>query len=214
MIQNSFEDNIDKNKKIKFSLHKFIATFGFIGRIKYMPGTFGSLAAFPLWFLLVAFAMSQTIILDFGKEAYTVIGIQILAILVLFIGGVISGDYYSKAIGVEDPKDVVIDEVVGQLITINLCMMGNIGIFTALEHKQMLNNTIMATLFFILPFLLFRLFDIFKPWPIGWLDRSIKGGIGIMLDDVMAAIFAVVSHYIIIILLIDFYWGAQVFENY
>jgi len=44
--------------------------------------------------------------------------------------------------------------------------------------------------FYILGFILFRLFDIFKPWPVSWADRKIKGGFGIMLDDILAAIYA------------------------
>jgi phosphatidylglycerophosphatase A len=52
---------------------------------------------------------------------------------------------------------------------------------------------------------LFRLFDIIKPWPINWLDKNIKGGIGIMVDDIVAAIFASVIHYAIIFTLIDWF---------
>jgi phosphatidylglycerophosphatase A len=58
---------------------------------------------------------------------------------------------------------------------------------------------------FVLPFVLFRLFDIIKPWPINWFDKNIKGGIGIMVDDIVAAIFASVTHYAIIFTLIDWF---------
>ncbi len=208
-----FFENRTNNIDFKFHLNKFIATFGFVGRIKYMPGTFGSLVAFPLWFLLVIISMNinESLVVDFKKVYFT---LQSFAILAFFVTGVISGGYYAKRIGVEDPKDVVIDEVVGQLITINLCMIGNIGIFSELDNKQMLNTTTIILFFFVLPFALFRLFDIFKPWPIGWMDKNIKGGLGIMLDDVLAAIFAVVSYYIILLLFIDFYWGKIIVANY
>lgn len=208
MVEENFKNKVDTDTKrdFKFHLHKFIATFGFVGRIKYMPGTFGSLAAFPVWFLLVIIAMNinESLVLDF-KQVY--FSVQIFAIVAFFVTGVISGGYYAKRIGTQDPKDVVMDEVVGQLITINLCMIGNVSIFSTLDQNQMLDTTTIVLFFFVLPFVLFRLFDIFKPWPIGWMDKNIKGGLGIMLDDVLAAIFAVVSYYIIILLLIDFYWG-------
>jgi phosphatidylglycerophosphatase A len=48
---------------------------------------------------------------------------------------------------------------------------------------------------FLMPFLLFRIFDIIKPWPIGWVDKNIKGGFGIMIDDILAAILASIMQY-------------------
>ncbi len=70
------------------------------------------------------------------------------------------------------PKGVVWDEIVGYLIT----MLG-----LPFNWMWMLGG-----------FLLFRLFDIWKPWPIRWVDRNVKGGLGIMFDDVIAAVFACV----------------------
>ena len=71
---------------------------------------------------------------------------------------------------ISDPSQIVVDEVSGQLITL---------MFIPPE-----------TMWYIIGFILFRFLDIKKPWPIRWLDRNIKGGIGIMLDDIVAGIFA------------------------
>ena len=86
------------------------------------------------------------------------------------VAGVFICGYTAKRMGVEDPGSVVWDEVVGYLITMAGLPFG-IGWMLA-------------------GFLLFRLFDIWKPWPIGWLDRNVKGGLGIMLDDVAAALIS------------------------
>ena len=58
---------------------------------------------------------------------------------------------------------------------------------------------------FVLPFVLFRLFDALKPWPINWLDKNIKGALGVMVDDVAAAIFASVVQYVLVFFILDFY---------
>ena len=69
-----------------------------------------------------------------------------------------------------DPSQIVVDEVAGQLITL---------MFIPPE-----------TIWYIFGLILFRFFDIKKPWPIGWLDKNVEGGMGIMLDDIIAGIFA------------------------
>ena len=57
----------------------------------------------------------------------------------------------------------------------------------------------------VVPFILFRLFDIMKPWPIDWLDQNVKGAWGVMIDDVAAAIFAVVVQYVLVFFILDFF---------
>ena len=74
--------------------------------------------------------------------------------------------------GCEDPKQVVIDEIAGQWLVLLIVPPG------ALEYA--------------LGFVLFRIFDIFKPWPVSWADRTIKGGFGVMLDDILAALYAMI----------------------
>ena len=93
-------------------------------------------------------------------------------IAVLFVTGAICAGAAEKILDRGDPGIVVIDEIVGQLIAL-----------TALPAHPV---TVLAG------FLIFRLFDIVKPFPINWLDRHIHGGIGIMLDDVLAGLFTLV----------------------
>ncbi len=116
-----------------------------------------------------------------GLDIYTYLGVTLL---MFGIGIYLCGET-SHALGVEDHPAIVWDEIVGYIITM-------IAVPVKLE-------------WIVAGFLLFRLFDILKPWPIRVLDRSIKGGMGIMLDDVLAGIFAaLVLHF----LLIPFVTGA------
>jgi len=92
--------------------------------------------------------------------------------LVLTIAGIWICDITEKAIRVHDHSGIVFDEIVGYLITMIAAPRGWIWI--------------------VLGFALFRLFDIWKPWPIKPIDKKLAGGLGTMLDDVVAAIFALI----------------------
>jgi len=102
---------------------------------------------------------------------------QYLAIvLVMFVAGIWICDVAAKGMGVHDDPSIVWDEIVGYLITMTASPPGWIWVIAG--------------------FVLFRLFDIFKPWPIRQIDKAVTGGTGIMLDDVVAAVFAlVVMHF-------------------
>lgn len=100
----------------------------------------------------------------------------ILTIVMLVIG-VWLCDVTAKDLGVHDHPSIVWDEIVGYFIT----MLG-----MPLNWKWV-----------ILGFILFRIFDIWKPWPISFLDKRVQGGLGIMLDDVVAAIFALFALHVI-----------------
>ena len=89
------------------------------------------------------------------------------------LAGLWSAQAYSRASGVEDPGAVVIDEVAGQWL--------------ALIPAAIAGPTIWQ---FAIGFALFRIADIGKPWPANWIDRRLSGGAGIMLDDVVAGIYA------------------------
>lgn len=94
----------------------------------------------------------------------------LVVIVVLFAFGVWCCHVSSKKLGVHDHPGIVWDEIVGMLIVL---------------------FAVPATfLTMVLAFLMFRLFDILKPWPIGWVDSQVHGGFGIMLDDVLAAAMA------------------------
>ena len=138
----------------------YISFFG-IGYIPIASGTFGSLAG-----LLLGYIINQ---INFN--------LFYLLIPIMLILGIIGSNLYEKQSGVKDSKIIVIDEVVGQLISMMFFMQNNILI--------------------VLSFFIFRLFDICKPWPASYIDKKIKGGMGVMLDDVVAGIYTVITLYII-----------------
>jgi phosphatidylglycerophosphatase A len=131
-----------------------VASFGYVGFFPIAPGTAGSLAALAL------FAVVRWV----GVPAFEV-GV-ILTILVL---GIWSANGAERALGRKDPGQVVIDEVLGMLITLALLPVSLTGVFVG--------------------FLLFRVFDVVKPYPTGRLEH-LPGGYGIMLDDAMAGVYS------------------------
>ena len=98
--------------------------------------------------------------------------VYLLVLLVMFVFGIWLCDKVSRDLGVHDHGGIVWDEWVGFLITMLWAPSG--------------------WLWVLVGFLLFRLFDIWKPWPIGYLDRHLSGGLGIMLDDVLAGVYSLV----------------------
>lgn len=96
-----------------------------------------------------------------------------VAALLLFPIGVWASGRYDASTGGHDASEIVVDEVVG--VWIALCVVP------------------VDWIHFIAGFLLFRLFDIWKPWPIRWVDRTVAGGLGVMLDDVLAGLAAAAS---------------------
>ena len=129
--------------------------FGFgSGLAKKAPGTFGTLAAIPVYWL---FAQTDNMVYSLLTLFVTVVGVWICGIA-------------AEKLGEHDFGGIVWDEVAGYLITLWLV--------------PLTWQTIIAG------FILFRFFDILKPWPIKWLDRHVHGGFGIMIDDVLAGVFA------------------------
>ena len=129
-----------------------IATVGGIGYAPVAPGTFGSAAGLIVWWLLPASPLVQGI-----------------AILAIFVAGSWGGNIAERHFGRTDPGQVVIDEVMGMLITLWLNPVGWIGALAG--------------------FVLFRIFDVIKPYPANRLEQ-LHGGIGVMADDAMAAVYA------------------------
>jgi phosphatidylglycerophosphatase A len=140
-----------------------LIAFGFgSGLAPRAPGTFGTLVGIPFWLLLG------------GLAPWTYGGV----ILALFILGSWVCGLSAERLGVHDYGGIVFDEVVGYLIT-TLPMLPGLGLPSPAGWKGIL-----------VAFLLFRFFDILKPWPIRLLDRHVGGGFGIMIDDVLAGVFA------------------------
>ncbi|MGI4753475.1 MAG: phosphatidylglycerophosphatase A family protein [Janthinobacterium lividum] len=193
----------------KKQFSEFFVTFFYIGKIKYCPGTFGSLAAFPLCYAIMYFVVDNKLIIPFANltlnEAQLVSVVIIASAICLLL--LILGTYFTKIYlnytDSKDPKEVVIDEVVGQLLTVILVFFSAVFVNESNVIKHLSTLKVSIILLFILPFSLFRLFDILKPWPINWLDKNIKGSLGVMVDDLAAAIFAAVTQYAIVFVLID-----------
>ena len=139
-----------------------VATFFGSGLSPVAPGTVGSLAALPLAYILLSVPLWQ---------AMLVIGL-------LFLVGVWASNTVEAALEQHDASLIVIDEVVGQCLVVTL-----LDIF--------LRGAVDTTLLLLLSFMGFRLFDVVKPWPVGWVDNKIEGGLGVMLDDVVAALVTV-----------------------
>lgn len=142
----------------------YFLAFGFgSGLSPVAPGTFGTLAAVPIYLALT----------------YLVNVYVYLAIAILFglLGFWLCGKT-AKDLGVHDHPGIVWDEIVGFLITMFLVPLSWVWVVTG--------------------FVLFRLFDIVKPWPIRRIDQNVAGGVGIMLDDVLAGICAWIVLQIII----------------
>ena len=155
----------------KFNL-AFI-TFFLIGKVKYAPGTVASLAACIL-FLLLANTFDFFIIF--------------LITLMIFFYSFIAINNLFKEFNSDDPQEIVIDEVVGQMLPLLA-----IPIY---ETLYPLPNIY----YYVSSFVLFRLFDIWKPYPINYIDNNVKGSFGIMLDDILA------SFYTILILIVIFFF--------
>jgi phosphatidylglycerophosphatase A len=132
-----------------------LATWFGAGLLPRAPGTWGSAAALPLAWLLVAWG---------GPTALA------LAVVVVSAVGWWASAVYVTRTGRDDPGEIVIDEVAGQWLAL---------IFVPLDP-----------LLYLAAFAAFRLFDIKKPFPVGWLDRHIDGGLGVMADDIAAGLYA------------------------
>ena len=137
-------------------VHLFAFGFG-SGLAPKAPGTFGTIAAIPLYLLLAGLPL----------WAYG------LVVVLAFAAGVYICDKTARDLGVHDHPGIVWDEFVGLWITLLAVPL----------HWFWL----------LLGFAWFRLFDVLKPWPISWCDRNVGGGFGIMLDDVLAGIMALVA---------------------
>ena len=145
--------NLPNVSMLRHPVHFLSLGFG-SGLAPKAPGTFGTIAAIPLYL-----ALATT-----SSEIYISITIA------LFLIGIYLCQVTATALGVHDHGAIVWDEIVGFLVTMSFVKYSLISV--------------------IVGFLLFRLFDILKPWPISWLDKKVQGGLGIMLDDLLAAVFA------------------------
>ena len=131
----------------------FVSTFGYLGYAPVAPGTFGSAAGLVVFYIV---RRAESVVVEFA------------AIAVLFALGVWAGTIAERHFGGIDPGPVVLDEVVGMLITLCLLPVNGAGAFVG--------------------FLVFRILDVVKPFPSARFEK-LPGGLGVMADDGMAAIY-------------------------
>jgi len=143
---------------------RFILTGFYIGKIKYAPGTFGTLLAIPIFLLIQDLSLISKILFVF-----------LFFLLSLFL---LSISYKRKVFDEIDDKSIVIDEIIGYLV------------FIIFFENTLFDLTV--------GFLLFRLFDIIKPYPISLIDKKMKNALGVILDDIIAGLFSGITLFIII----------------
>ena len=145
------------------TLQKLFLTFGGAGLSPKAPGTVGTLASLPI-----------------GLAVLYYLGMESLFMLTLAITiiGIFEINKYEKATGIHDHQQIVIDEAAGMWLSLMI----------AYSAALTMNYPYIEILAIIFSFATFRLFDIWKPSTIGWIDKELKGGMGVMLDDVLAGI--------------------------
>ena len=158
----------------KFNL--LILTMFGLGNSRYAPGTVASFVTCLIYITLFNYKVNILILIGL--------------VSLIFLYSIFILDELKNSFSEIDAKEIVIDEFVGQSIPLlsiyNLVLFNNI------------NNFILYT---FSVFFLFRLFDIFKPYPINIIDKKIKNGFGVMLDDVLAGIYSVIVFFLIFIVL-------------
>jgi phosphatidylglycerophosphatase A len=169
------------NKK-KFFL-KMITTFFGVGTSRVAPGTCGSLAAVLVWWLLLYTKPSLL-------NQYLISFFCVLILVLTAVGWGASYLYMKEINNNDDPQEIVIDEVVGQLISYFLTSVLVAVIGHALKIDVTKHIKFLGFVLTILPFLLFRFYDIKKPLLVGYFDKNFKNAFGVMADDVVGGIFA------------------------
>tara|TARA_B100000029_G_scaffold369801_1_gene363649 strand:+ start:396 stop:887 length:492 start_codon:yes stop_codon:yes gene_type:complete len=145
----------------------FVTLFG-IGKLKKIPGSYASLVTTIFLFLLFHIL---------NLSANTVL----IGIIIIFLISIYAVNIFIKDLDNKDPKEVVIDEFIGQSIPICLYEIAHEG---SKETSQILT-------FYFIMFILFRIFDITKPYPVSYYDKNFKNSFGVIMDDVCAGLYVV-----------------------
>ena len=152
------------NNKINYL---FVTLFG-IGKIQKIPGSVASLfTTIFLFFLFHTLNISPNIVL--------------FSIIVIFFISLYTVNIFIKDLDNKDPKEVVIDEFIGQSIPICLYEIAHEGS----------RETVKILTFYFIMFILFRVFDIVKPYPVSYYDKNFKNSFGVIMDDVAAGLYVV-----------------------
>ena len=147
----------------------FVTMFG-LGKLPKIPGTFGSLATiFILYFLFHKLNLYSNFIF--------------VVLIIIFIYSFLAVASHIKNNENKDPKEVIIDEFIGQSIPIYLYEISH-GVVKSADE---------AIVFYSVCFVLFRFFDIVKPFPVSFFDKNFKNSFGVIMDDVCAGFYVVLS---------------------
>jgi len=145
----------------------FVTLFG-IGKIKMLPGSFASLATVLfLFFLFHILNVSSNVVL--------------FLIIIIFFISLYAVNIFIKNLTNKDPREIVIDEFIGQSIPICLYEVAH----------DMPKETDQVLKFYFIMFILFRIFDIAKPFPVSYYDKNFKNSFGVIMDDVCAGLYVV-----------------------
>ncbi len=145
----------------------FVTLFG-IGKISKIPGSIASLATtIFLYFIFYILKISPENIL--------------IVVIIVFFVSIFAVNVFIRNSDEKDPKEVVIDEFIGQSIPI--CLY-------EIAHQEVKDTNEILTFYFIM-FILFRIFDILKPYPVNYYDKNFKNGFGVVMDDVCAGLYVV-----------------------
>lgn len=157
-------------------LHELFLTFFYFGKTPKAPGTVGSFATVFFWLCFTA--------LFCGFEVSLLAQNIFWAIFLIstFVYGCVVSPLYAKQFGQIDHQSIVLDEVVGQILALQIS-------FIAIHKDYFLSPKLIA-FHLILCFVFFRFFDIKKPWFIGYADKNFKNGFGVMFDDLLSGIIA------------------------
>ena len=166
---------------IKTLNYLFVTCFG-IGYFRYAPGTITSLVTTVFLFSLFHVIKLSSIIILF-------------ILLLVFIYSFYAVSFYIRDNENKDPKEVVVDEFIGQSIPIYLYEVSHGTIKDSQE----------AVLFYLYIFILFRYFDIKKPFPVNFFDKKFKNSFGVILDDVVAGLYVVLTLIIFMIIKSKFF---------
>ena len=145
----------------------FVTLFG-IGRISKIPGSIASLVTIIFLFFIFQ-------ILDLAPD------LVLICLIVIFFVSLYSINQFIKNKENKDPKEIVIDELIGQSIPICLYEIAHEG---SKETNEVLT-------FYFIMFILFRIFDITKPYPVSYYDKNFKNSFGVVMDDVCAGLYVV-----------------------
>ncbi|RLA68356.1 MAG: phosphatidylglycerophosphatase A [Epsilonproteobacteria bacterium] len=145
------------------NIQKLFLTFFGAGLSPKAPGTIGTLASLPVGLFVLYYIGPETLF---------------MLTLAISIIGIFEINKYENATGIHDHQQIVIDEAAGMWLSLMIAH----SVSTTLSYPYV------EILAIILSFTTFRLFDIWKPSTIGWIDRELKGGMGVMLDDILAGI--------------------------